>query len=212
MREYTAIDHWLINLDRALRTVFGRPHVTGRPNPAEAHRELELSSAERRRSARLMRVNHAGEVCAQALYQGQALTARTGDVRRDLERAAAEENDHLAWCEQRIDELGGHASRLNPLWYLGSMSIGAFAGALGDRLSLGFLAETERQVCRHLEDHLDRLPGKDVKSRAILEQMHADEGRHATTALRAGGAELPRAVKRAMRGASRVMTRTAYWI
>ena len=156
-----------------------------------------------------MRVNHAGEVCAQALYQGQALTARRDETRQQMEQAAEEENDHLVWCRQRIHELGGHTSLLNPLWYTGSLAIGAFSGLLGDKWSLGFLAETEHQVVRHLEGHLQRLPEGDEKSRAILEQMKIDEGEHCTTARDAGGSALPEPVKKLMNLASRVMTTTA---
>jgi ubiquinone biosynthesis monooxygenase Coq7 len=159
-----------------------------------------------------MRINHSGEVAAQALYQGQALTARLPGVRDKMERAAEEENDHLVWCERRINELGSHKSYLNPFWYAGSFAIGALAGAAGDKWSLGFVAETERQVVRHLDEHLSRLPEHDQRSRAVLEQMKEDEGHHATVALEAGGAELPEPVKKLMSLTSRVMTRTAYWV
>jgi ubiquinone biosynthesis monooxygenase Coq7 len=159
-----------------------------------------------------MRVNHCGEICAQALYQGQALTARNPAARAALEQAAAEETDHLAWTAQRIGELGGRVSLLNPLWYAGSFALGAAAGLLGDKWSLGFLAETERQVEGHLEGHLDRLPPQDAKSRAIIDQMKADEARHARAAVEHGAAELPEPVKSAMKLGSRVMTRTAFWI
>jgi ubiquinone biosynthesis monooxygenase Coq7 len=159
-----------------------------------------------------MRVNHTGEICAQALYQGQALTARNATARAALEQAAAEETDHLAWTAQRIEELGGRASLLNPLWYAGSFALGAAAGFLGDKWNLGFLAETERQVEGHLEGHLDRLPAQDEKSRAIVNEMKVDEARHARTAVDHGAAELPEPVKLAMKLGSRVMTRTAYWI
>ena len=181
-------------------------------NPSSALGETVLSDTERKHSAGLLRVDHAGEVAAQALYQGQALTARDERIRRMLEVAAEEENDHLAWCEQRLDELGAGTSVLNPLWYGGSFAIGAVAGFLGDRWSLGFLAETERQVVSHIESHLDALPKADDKSRAILEQMREDEGAHATSAVDAGGAELTPPVKRLMGLMSRVMTRTAYWV
>ncbi len=156
-----------------------------------------------------MRVNHTGEVCAQALYQGQALTARSHKVRADMAQAAQEENDHLAWCEQRLEQLGTHKSRLNPLWYGGSFAIGVVSGLLGDRVNLGFLAETEKQVVRHLDGHLQILPQHDKASRAIIDQMKIDEGKHATHALHAGGMELPSAVKRLMRAASKVMTTVA---
>jgi len=212
MRQYNAADRLVLQLDQALSTVFGRPRVTGRADPAGAVHDDGLSDAERDLSARLMRINHCGEVCAQALYQGQALTARLPDVRDKMDRAATEENDHLAWCEQRIHELGSHKSWLNPLWYAGSFSIGAVAGAIGDKWSLGFVVETERQVVRHLDGHLDRLPAGDHRSRAILEQMKEDEGHHATTALEAGGAELPEPVKKLMSLTSKVMTSTTYWV
>ncbi len=209
---YTLCDRLVMTLDNGLRTVFGRPPVSERPDPADAHEEADLGEAEKRLAARLMRVNHAGEVSAQALYQGQALTARLPEVRDKMERAALEENDHLVWCERRARQLGGGVSLLNPLWYGGSLAIGALAGALGDKWSLGFIVETEHQVVRHLEEHLARLPEKDLKSRAILEQMKEDEAHHATTALKAGGAPLPAPVKKLMRLTSKVMTKTAYWI
>ena len=211
-RSYDFLDRLVMTADNALRTVFGRPPVSERADPAAGLEEPELSPAERRHVAGLMRVNHAGEVSAQALYQGQALTARLPEVRDKLERAALEENDHLVWCERRLRELDSHVSLLNPFWYAGSLAIGALAGAIGDKWSLGFIVETEHQVVRHLEDHLARLPAQDHKSRAILEQMKVDEAHHATTALNAGGAPLPGPVKALMRITSRVMTRTAYWI
>jgi ubiquinone biosynthesis monooxygenase Coq7 len=159
-----------------------------------------------------MRVNHAGEICAQALYHGQAMTARSQDARQALEHAAAQETEHLAWTEQRIDELGGRVSVLNPLLYAGSLAIGAVSGLLGDKWNLGFLAETERQVEGHLDGHLERLPEDDHKSRAIVAQMKADEAEHARTALDHGGAELPLPAKQAMRAASRLMTGSTYWV
>lgn len=201
-----------MHLDTGLRTVFGRPRVTERPNPAENIQEVELTDAEKELAGRLMRINHAGEVAAQGLYEGQALTARLPDVRDKMERAAMEENDHLAWCESRINELGSHKSLLNPLWYGGSLAIGAIAGLAGDKWSLGFVTETERQVVRHLESHLAQLSEKDQKSRAILDQMKEDEGHHATTALHAGGAELPAPIKKLMSLTSKVMTKTAFRI
>jgi ubiquinone biosynthesis monooxygenase Coq7 len=211
-RDYTPVDRFLINLDQAMRTVFGRPQITERDNPAAGLSEPELGTEERRRTAGLMRVNHAGEVCAQALYQGQALTAQLPEVRSSMERAAQEENDHLDWCERRLKELDSHTSHLNPFWYAGSFAIGAVAGLIGDKWSLGFVAETERQVVRHLEGHLTQLPPQDEKSRAILEQMKTDEQYHATTAMESGGAELPGPVKSLMALASKVMTKTAQWI
>lgn len=203
------IDDLIIGFDRGLRTLFA-PARSVRPVPGEALQDAEMSPAQRTLAAALMRVNHTGEVCAQALYQGQAMTARDSNARAALEEAAQEETEHLAWTEQRIAELGGRKSLLNPLFYAGSFAIGAAAGALGDRWNLGFLAETERQVVKHLEGHLARLPAEDHKSRAIVEQMRDDEARHATTALSHGGAELPAPVKAAMQASSKVMTGGAF--
>ncbi|MFO1431366.1 MAG: 2-polyprenyl-3-methyl-6-methoxy-1,4-benzoquinone monooxygenase [Candidatus Competibacteraceae bacterium] len=212
MLHYTAIDNLLINFDQAVRTVFGHPPSTGRPNPADQAWEAELNEVEQQKAARLMRVNHTGEVCAQALYQGQALTASQPEVRAQLEQAAMEENDHLNWCETRLEELGSHTSVLNPLFYAGSFLLGALNGRVGDRWNLGFLAETEHQVVEHLKDHLERLPPQDEKSRLILAEMQADEGRHATTALEAGGTPLPLPIRLLMRAAAKVMTKTTYWV
>lgn len=210
-RQYNPFDELCMNFDQGLRTVFGKPQTTGRANPAQQVDENELSGGEREASAGMMRVNHCGEVCAQALYQGQALTARLPDVRESMQQAAAEENDHLAWCEQRLNELGSHTSYLNPLWYAGSYAIGAFAGWAGDKWSLGFVAETEKQVVRHLDGHLERMSEQDGKSRAIIEQMKIDEQHHATTAQQAGGAELPGPIKQVMKITSKLMTRSAYY-
>jgi ubiquinone biosynthesis monooxygenase Coq7 len=203
------IDSLINELDRALRAVAGVGTATRR-SPAEDKAEAELDPRARSHAAALMRVNHVGEICAQALYQGQALAARNGDVKAALERAAREEQDHLAWSIERVRELGGRPSVLNPLWYAGSFAIGALAGALGDRWSLAFLAETERQVEQHLTGHLGELPASDVRTRAVVEAMRADEARHGTTALDLGAAELPEAVRHAMRLASKVMTTVAY--
>ena len=211
-RDYSPIDRALVQLDQAFRTVFGRPQTTERLDPARGVPDADLDEAERRHVARLMRINHTGEVCAQALYQGQALTARLPEVRRSLARSAKEENDHLDWCERRISELGDRKSLLNPLWYAGSFAIGALAGAIGDKWSLGFVVETERQVESHLEHHLSEVPQKDLKTRAVLEQMKADEIHHADIARNAGGAPLPAPVRLAMRLTSKVMTGTVYWI
>lgn len=211
-RHYSPIDHLISNFDQALRTVFGQPLVTGRADPGDNATEAEMSKEERQESARMMRINHTGEVCAQALYQGQALTARLENVRDSMEQAAREENDHLAWCEQRVHTLGSHTSYLNPIFYAGSFALGALAGAIGDKWSLGFVAETERQVVKHLDDHLTRMAPQDHKSRAILEQMKVDELHHGTTALEAGGAELPGPVKQLMQAMSKVMTGTTYWV
>ena len=209
---YTPVDVLLINLDQAIRTLFGQPVTAGRSHPAAHAPPAELPPAEQTLAARLMRVNHTGEVCAQALYQGQALTARLATVREGMEQAASEENDHLIWCETRLKELGSHTSRLNPLFYAGAFTIGALAGKAGDRWSLGFVAETEHQVVDHLDSHLRRLPVDDQHTRAILEQMKDDEARHATQALAAGGRRLPAPIRWLMKGASKVMTRTAYWV
>ena len=212
MRHYSAFDQFISQADHALRTVLGKPNITERADPATDIPELKLTDAERKHSAGLMRVNHSGEVSAQALYQGQALTARLETVRASMERAALEENDHLAWTEKRLGDLGSHKSFLNPLWYTGSFAIGAFAGAIGDKWSLGFVAETEHQVIRHLDEHLAKLPGNDARSKAILLQMKEDEAHHATVALEGGGAELPWPVKKIMQAMSKVMTTTAYYI
>ena len=203
------LDQLIAQVDRALRTVSSVANAS-RVSPAEALPEVELTAQDRRHAAALMRVNHVGEVCAQALYQGQALTARDPHARQALERAASEEEDHLAWSAQRIAELGGRTSLLNPVWYAGAFAIGAIAGALGDRWNLGFLAETERQVEEHLSGHLGRLPQEDARTRALVEAMRADEARHRDTAVQLGAAELPSPVRRAMRLASGVMTRIAY--
>jgi ubiquinone biosynthesis monooxygenase Coq7 len=203
------VDKLILEFDRALRAVAGVTHGSRR-SPAEGIAEQQLQDEERAHAAALMRVNHVGEVCAQALYQGQALTARNPQAREALEKAAREEEDHLAWSAERIRELGGRPSLLNPLWYAGSLAIGAAAGALGDRWNLAFLAETERQVEEHLTGHLEALPEGDARTRAVVEGMRADEARHRASALAMGAAELPEPVQRAMRLASRVMTTVAY--
>jgi len=209
-RDYAPADKLMLNLDQALRTLFGKPHVTERANPADNIDDIALSDEERDHIARLMRINHTGEVCAQALYQGQALTARDATTRESMERSAAEENDHLDWCEKRVQELGGRLSLLNPLWYAGSFAIGAAAGAIGDKWSLGFVAETEKQVESHLDEHLDQVPEKDLRTRAILEQMKVDEIEHGEKALNHGGVQLPSPIKAAMQLTSKLMTRSVY--
>ncbi|MGA9031578.1 MAG: 2-polyprenyl-3-methyl-6-methoxy-1,4-benzoquinone monooxygenase [Sulfuricaulis sp.] len=211
-RSISLLDRLIGQFDQALHAVFGPAPHPARDNPAAGKNDPALTAAERELSGRLMRINHVGEICAQALYQGQALTARLPEVRGKMEQAAQEENDHLAWTEQRIHELGSHVSYLNPLWYAGSFALGALAGAVGDKWSLGFVAETEKQVVNHLTGHLAQLPAADDKSRAILEQMRDDEGRHATVAIESGGAALPEPVKQWMQCNSKIMTRTAYWI
>ena len=202
-----SLDVLIGTADTALRTLSGAVHPA-RPAP-EALAEV-LDDTERRRSGALMRVNHVGEICAQALYQAQALTARSPELRARMDRAAREETDHLAWTLRRLEELGDRPSWLNPLWYAGAFGIGLVAGQLGDRISLGFVVETERQVEQHLDGHLDRLPAGDHASRAIVQQMKEDEARHADAALAAGGAALPAPVRWLMRAAARVMTMTAY--
>jgi ubiquinone biosynthesis monooxygenase Coq7 len=202
-------DRVISEFDRTLRALAG-VHEAARPNPADEVVEAELGEKERVHAAGLMRVNHVGEICAQALYQGQAMTARDPQARAALEQAAREEQDHLAWSAERIRELDGRTSLLNPLWYAGSFAMGVAAGALGDRWNLAFLAETERQVEEHLSGHLDRLPAEDRRTRAVVEAMRADEARHRDTATRLGAAELPAPVKLAMRLASKVMTTLSY--
>lgn len=211
-RHYSPLDRFIQRLDQALHTTLGPASAPARANPAAAMPEAPLSAAERELAGRLMRVNHAGEISAQALYQGQALTAHLPTVRDKMEQAASEENDHLAWTEERIHELGTHTSVLAPFWYAGSFAIGALAGLAGDKWSLGFVVETERQVVRHLDSHLARLPAHAARDRAILEQMKTDEARHATTALAAGAAELPGPIRQLMALTSKIMTRTAYWL
>jgi 3-demethoxyubiquinol 3-hydroxylase len=197
--------------DQALRTLFATPRGT-RPCPMVPADATHLGEQERHHAAALMRVNHVGEICAQALYTAQSLATRNDVLRSQLQKAAREETDHLAWTQARLDELGARPSLLNPLWYAGAFGLGLLAGRLGDRVSLGFIVETERQVEAHLQGHLDRLPAADHASRAIVAQMKDDEAAHADQAQRSGAAELPRPVKAAMRGAAKVMTTTAHYI
>jgi len=205
------IDRFLIAADNALRTLSGASHASracpSAPDPANT-----LADADRRRAGALMRVNHVGEVCAQALYQAQALSTRDPELKRKFEHAARDETDHLAWTQQRLEELGAHRSWLNPLWYAGSFGIGLIAGRAGDALSLGFVVETERQVEQHLDGHLDALPAADLRSQAIVRQMKDDEAQHAANAQLAGAVELPSAVRWAMRAAAKVMTTTAHYL
>lgn len=205
------LDRLIVEFDKGLRTLFSQAH-SARPYPDAGAPDAAMDEAEKKLAAALMRVNHSGEICAQALYQGQALTARDTSVQQKLRQAAQQETEHLAWTARRVRELGGHLSLLNPLWYAGSLAIGATAGLLGDRWNLGFLAETERQVGDHLQSHLGRLPVRDEKSRAIVRQMYQDETGHADMAVSLGGAELPYPVKLAMRLNAKVMTGTAYWV
>ncbi len=204
-------DQFILQFDTALRTVFA-PAQARRESPGQAAMETPTAPDEKTQSVRLMRINHTGEVCAQALYQGQVLTARNPEIRAALASAASEEQDHLAWCEERLNELGGRKSLLNPLMYGGSFALGALSGLLGDRWNMAFLAETERQVEGHLGDHLDKLPASDAKSRAVLAQMRQDEAAHSVTAQSHGAAEMPEPIKVAMRVGSRVMKSTTYWI
>jgi ubiquinone biosynthesis monooxygenase Coq7 len=211
-RKLSPIDAAIVQFDRALQTLLPGSARANRANPAQALDTPELDAKQRRHSAGLMRINHTGEVCAQALYQGQALTAKSNSVRTAMSRAAAEEVDHLAWCEQRLQGLASHTSRLNPLFYGMSFALGATTGLLGDAISLGFVAATEDQVGRHLKEHLQRLPSDDQASRAILEQMLTDETQHATTAIESGGLRFPSWLKETMSLTSQAMTRTTYYI
>jgi ubiquinone biosynthesis monooxygenase Coq7 len=205
------MDRLLGALDQGLRTLFARPR-SSRPCPVVPAESTHLGAQERQHAAALMRVNHVGEVCAQALYTAQAMATRNDALRAQLEQAAREENDHLAWTQQRLDDLGARPSILNPLWYAGAFGLGLIAGRFGDPVSLGFIVETERQVEAHLQGHLDRLPAADHASRAIVAQMKDDEAAHANHALSQGAAELPAPVKMAMRAAAKVMTTTAHYI
>ena len=205
------LDNLIVEFDKGLRTLFSQAHSV-RPHPDAGVAEMDLSENEKNKSAALMRVNHCGEICAQALYQGQALTARDPLVQRKLGEAAQEETEHLAWTAQRVHDLGGHLSVLNPIWYTSSLAIGALAGVLGDKWNLGFLSETERQVGAHLQSHLNKLPENDARSRAVVQQMYIDEVQHSEMAIKLGAAELPSPVKLAMQLSGKVMTRTAYWV
>jgi ubiquinone biosynthesis monooxygenase Coq7 len=210
-RTFSPLDRFIGEIDKAIK-VLAAPAHANRPSPAGAGGELVLDDKERRESARLMRVNHSGEVAAQALYQGQALTARESSIAAALQKAAGEEMDHLAWCEDRLSELYGTTSLLNPLWYAGSFAIGAVAGAFGDRTSLGFITETEKQVEAHLHSHAERLPAADHRSRAIIDQMALDEAAHGAEATALGGRSLPFPVRAAMRLTARLMTHGSYWL
>lgn len=211
-RKLSPLDGLLVQVDKALRTIAVDKPPHERPSPAKKTSEQALTEEEKRHAAGLMRVNHTGEVCAQALYQGQALTAKLTRVRSEMEHAADEEIDHLAWCQERVNQLGSHTSLLNPLWYGLSFGIGATTGLISDKLSLGFVAATENQVCKHLESHLQKLPSEDKKSRAIVSQMLEDEAKHADTALEAGGLKFPAPVKGLMTLISKAMTKTSYRI
>lgn len=212
LRDITPLDRILIRIDQALRLSAGAAPSASRPNPAADLPDLELEVETRQHVAGLMRVNHAGEICAQALYAGQAATARAPRVREAMQQAADEELDHLAWCEARLDELGSKPSLLNPLWYAGSFTIGALAGLAGDKWSLGFVRETEIQVEAHLQQHIEQLPAEDARSQAILDQMKIDEAEHARMAEAAGASELPRPIRSAMAFTSGIMKALAYRI
>ena len=211
MRNYSAIDSAIINLANSVSTFCEKPRAS-RAYPGQATDPTDFPTAERDKSARYMRINHVGEICAQALYQSQALTSRSPEIREKMKQASEEEIDHLAWCEQRLEELGGRKSFLNPFWYAGSFAIGTAAGLAGDKWNLGFVAETEKQVVQHLDGHLGKLPKSDLRSREVVAQMKEDEAKHAEEAIDAGAAELPLPVKSLMKIASGVMTRAAYWI
>lgn len=213
MPAMSMIDTLILEVDNALRTLLPpKDRITRRASPALHHPDTTLSAAEKRHIAGLMRVNHAGEVCAQALYQGQALTAQLNKIKTQMKIAAEEEVDHLGWCEERLHELGSTTSLLNPLWYTGSLLIGALAGLAGDKLSLGFVAETEHQVTAHLQEHLHKIPEHDLKTKVILEQMQDDEEHHAQWAIDAGAMELPRPIKSLMSMVSKLMTRSSYYV
>lgn len=211
-RDLSTVDRLLAEADSMLRTLSRRGASAARPSPASGHSEAQLTDNQRKHAAALMRVNHTGEVCAQALYQGQALTARTAGTRDEMEQAAQEEIDHLVWCEERLTELGARPSVLNPLWYGISLALGATAGAISDKVSLGFVHATEERVASHLRAHLKSLPAEDRKSQLILQQMLTDEERHGENALNAGGSEFPRPVKDLMTQVSKVMTESSYWL
>lgn len=205
-------DSFCLLMDNALRAMFGHSHTTNRPSPAAHIPESDLTENQRHHAAACMRINHAGEVAAQGLYHGQALVSRDETLKQHLDRAAIEEGDHLVWCQQRLEELDSHTSRLTPFWYMGSFLIGSVAGIAGDRWSLGFVAETETQVMKHLESHLTSIPLEDHRSIAILKCMHSDEKSHRDEAIQAGATELPLPIKKLMQFASAVMVKTAYWI
>ena len=207
IRKLTQLDRFLANAETALKTLAAEPS-SNRATPKPSSDATPLSEEERELSASLMRINHTGEVCAQALYQGQALTAKLVEVREEMEQAAQEEVDHLAWCEDRIGDLDSHTSYLNPMFYALSFGIGATAGLIGDKISLGFVAATEEQVCKHLRSHQQQLPTADKKSRAIIDQMLIDEEKHGHAAMEAGGAEFPKEIKQIMTFVSKVMTKT----
>lgn len=212
MRQYSLIDRLCLTVDQALRALSDTSHTTGAANPAKDIEETKLTEQQRKHSAGLMRVNHAGEICAQALYHGQGLVSKDPQIQEKMRSAAIEEGDHLNWCKTRLNELSSHTSYLKPLWYAGSFCIGMTAGMVGDKWSLGFLAETEHQVIKHLAKHREALPVEDLKSLSILKKMEADETKHKDEAIHLGAKELPWVVKCGMNLVSKIMVRTAYWI
>jgi len=212
MRHYTFWDRLCLGLDQAVRALTDNARTTGAAYPGKDVTEPDLTSEQRKKSAALMRINHAGEICAQALYHGQGVVSRSQEVQEKMHLAAIEEGDHLAWCKQRLDELCSHPSYLNPLWYAGSFCIGMAAGMIGDKWSLGFVAETERQVVLHLRSHLHTLPANDARSYTILQQMQADEARHRDDAVHLGANELPFVIRKGMAMTSKVMVKAAYWV
>jgi ubiquinone biosynthesis monooxygenase Coq7 len=211
-RCYSLSDRLCLGLDQAVRALGNNPKITGTPYPAKGIEENQLSEAQRRHSASLMRINHAGEICAQALYHGQGIVSQTYDVQKRMHQASIEEGDHLTWCRQRLSELNSHTSYLNPLWYVGSFCIGMVAGIVGDSWSLGFIVETEQQVIQHLAGHLQLLPGQDRRSYKILQQMEIDEAKHRDEAIAAGARELPQIIKKCMRLTAKVMIKITYWV
>lgn len=211
-RQYSFLDRLCLGFDQAVRALTDNVKTTGSAYPGQKTEEALLSDKQRKHSAALMRINHAGEICAQALYHGQGVVSRSHEVQEKMQQAATEEGDHLTWCRQRIDELGSHVSYLNPLWYAGSFCIGMVAGVIGDSWSLGFVVETERQVIKHLRGHLETLPVADERSYKILHKMESDEARHRDEAIALGARELPRVVKSGMSLTSKVMVKTAYWV
>lgn len=211
-RHYSFFDKVCLGFDQAIRALTDNAKTTGAAYPAKHIADQPLDEQQRKQSAALMRINHAGEICAQALYHGQGFVSRSSEVQAKMEHAAIEEGDHLDWCKQRLNELNSHPSYLNPLWYAGSFCIGMIAGMVGDKWSLGFLAETERQVIKHLESHLHLLPANDARSYKILQQMELDEAKHRDDAVALGARELPELMKKGMSLTSKVMVKTAYWV
>lgn len=211
-RHFTFLDRFCLSVDQVVRALSDNPKSTGKANPAAKLPEADMSEQERAAVAAMMRINHAGEICAQALYHGQGVASRCKEVTVKFQQAALEEGDHLAWCSQRLTELGSHTSYLNPLWYAGSFCIGMAAGMVGDRWSLGFVAETERQVIKHLEGHLHKLPKQDLRSQHIIKQMEKDEAHHRDEAVEAGANELPGLIKKFMALTSKIMVKTTYWV